>query len=628
MMIGRHGEQARRVTVLPRVTDKGGIIMKKFAALLTAMALVCSLAACGGNPQGSASGSGSGNVSGSGVSSSGVQGTEDDVWSPVDENGNTKRNERDAVSENGMVASSNVYATMAGLKILEEGGNAVDAAIAVAYALGVAEPYTSGIGGGGFMTIHAADGKNSFIDFREVASAAQTAEDWLGADGEVANSANSVGGLAVGVPGEVAGMEYALVNFGSGKLTRQQIIQPAIDLANNGYKVSGTMAGAISDGYSYMVGDYTELGKYYLNNDLPYEIGDTVTNPDLAKTLGLIAENGPDAFYKGEMADAIVAAVQKHGGKMTTEDLANYEAKEREPIVGTYRDYTIISAPPASSGGTHIVQALNVLENYDIGSMEVNSAEYLHLLSETFKACFADRSKYMADTDFAEVPLAGLASKDYAKTISDKITNESQDWTAGNPAQYEGNSTTSFSIADKEGNVVTVTQTIECFWGSKIAVEGYGFILNDQMHDFSTSLDSVNKLEGGKRPLSSMSPTVVLDPEGKAFMSVGTPGGVRIWPTVTQVISHVIDHGMDIQEAIDTCRIFDNGTDSGISYESSGTNPISAETIAELEAMGHTVTDKGEWQLFFGGVQGIVYQDDGKLHGGADPRRDGKALGF
>ncbi len=282
-----------------------------------------------------------------------------------------------------------------------------------------------------------------------------------------------------------------------------------------------------------------------------------------------------------------------------------------------------------SSDLTHIVQALNVLENFDVASMEVNSPEYIHLLSETFKACFADRSKYMADTDFAEVPLAGLTSKDYAKTIADKIdTGASQDWTAGNPAQYEGNSTTSFSIADKEGNVVTVTQTIECFWGSKIAVEGYGFILNDQMHDFSTSLDSVNKLEGGKRPLSSMSPTVVLDPQGKSFMSVGSPGGVRIWPTVTQVISHVIDHGMDIQEAIDTARIFDNGTDSGINYESAGVTPVTAETAAALEAMGHAVTDKGEWQLFFGGVQGIVYQDDGTLHGGADPRRDGKALGY
>ena len=384
-------------------------------------------------------------------------------------------------------------------------------------------------------------------------------------------------------------------------MSLEEVIQPAIDLANNGYVVSPTMYGAIADEYERMIGEYSELGQYYLKDGLPYEVGDIVTNPDLAKTLQLIAENGADAFYKGEVAEAIVAAVQKHGGVMTTEDLANYKAEERVPVTGTYRGYQIISAPPASSGGTHIVEALNVLENYDIGAMEVNSAEYLHLFSETFKACFADRAAYMADTAFADVPLDGLTSKDYAKTIYEKITDGSQDWTAGNPAQYEGNSTTSFSIADKEGNVVTVTQTIECFWGSKIAVEGYGFIMNDEMHDFSTSLDSVNKLE---------------------------PGGLRIWPTVTQVISHVIDHNMDIQEAIDTARIFDNGTDTGINYESGGVTPVTADVAAALEAQGHAVTDKGEWQLFFGGVQGIVYQEDGTLRGGADPRRDGKALGF
>ena len=606
--------------------------MKKLTALLTALALALTLTACGSKTPASGSGSAQPPASSTPSGSEPAPAEEDDgVWSPVDADGNTKRDERDAVSENGMVASSNVYATMAGVQVLEEGGNAVDAAIAVAYALGVAEPYTSGIGGGGFMTIHTADGANSFIDFREVAVAAQTAETWLNEDGTVKNdgTANSVGGLAVGVPGEVAGMEYALEHFGSGKLTRQQIMQPAIDLANNGYKVSGTMAGAIGDGYTYMVGEYPELGEYYLNDGLPYVINDTVTNPDLAKTLGLIAEGGADVFYKGEMAEAVVAAIQKHGGLMTTDDLAGYTVKERDPAVGTYRGYTIISAPPASSGGTHIVQALNVLENFDVASMEVNSPEYIHLLSETFKACFADRSKYMADTDFAEVPLAGLTSKDYAKTIADKIdTGASQDWTAGNPAQYEGNSTTSFSIADKEGNVVTVTQTIECFWGSKIAVEGYGFIMNDEMHDFSTSLDSVNKLEPGKRPLSSMSPTIVLREDGSSFMSVGSPGGLRIWPTVTQVISHVIDHNMDIQEAIDTARIFDNGTDTGINYESGGVTPVTADVAAALEAQGHAVTDKGEWQLFFGGVQGIVYQDDGTLHGGADPRRDGKALGY
>ena len=598
--------------------------MKKLLALLMAGAMTLSLFACG-NQAGTSS---SGSTSGSGSQS--TENTGDGVWSPVDANGNTKRNERDATSENGMVASSNVYATMAGLKVLEEGGNAVDAAVAVSYALGVAEPYTSGLGGGGFMLIHTADGQNKFIDYREVASAGQDAYTWLDENGEmISDTASTIGGLAVAVPGEVAGMEYALEKYGSGAVTRQEVMQPAIDLANNGYVVSATMAGAISDEYGYME-EYTELGEYYLDDmGLPYTTGATVTNPDLAKSLQEIAENGADAFYSGPMAQAMVDVVNKYGGKLTLEDLTNYQVKEREPVTSTYRGYEVISTPPSSSGGTHLIEILNVLENYDLSSMEVNSAEYLHLFSEAFKAAFADRTEYMADTDFvADVPLAGLTDKAYAKTIADKITDQAQQWSAGNPDDFGHGSTTSFSIADKEGNMVAVTQTINGFFGSMIAVPGYGFVMNNEMDDFAKDPESVNCVEPGKRPLSSMSPTMLLKEDGSAFMTIGSPGATRIFPTLVQVISHVVDHGMDIQEAIDTCRIYDNGTDDGISYESSGTNPISAETIEQLKAMGHNVTDKGEWQLFFGGVQGIVYQDDGTLRGGADPRRDGKALGF
>lgn len=598
--------------------------MKKLLALLMAGAMTLSLFACGNQ----ASTSSSGSTSGSGSQS--TENTGDGVWSPVDANGNTKRDERDATSENGMVASSNVYATMAGLKVLEEGGNAVDAAVAVSYALGVAEPYTSGLGGGGFMLIHTADGQNKFIDYREVASAGQDAYTWLDENGEmISDTASKIGGLAVAVPGEVAGMEYALENYGSGTVTRQEVMQPAIDLANNGYVVSATMAGAISDEYGYME-EYTELGEYYLDDlGLPYTTGATVTNPDLAKSLQEIAENGAEAFYSGPMAQAMVDVVNKYGGKLSMEDLANYAVKEREPVTSTYRGYEVISTPPSSSGGTHLIEILNVLENYDLSSMEVNSAEYLHLFSEAFKAAFADRTEYMADTDFVDnVPLAGLTDKEYAKTIYEKITDQAQQWSAGNPDDFGHGSTTSFSIADKEGNMVAVTQTINGFFGSMIAVPGYGFVMNNEMDDFAKDPESVNCVEPGKRPLSSMSPTMLLNEDGSAFMTIGSPGATRIFPTLVQVISHVVDHGMDIQEAIDTCRIYDNGTDDGISYESSGVNPISAETIEELKAMGHNVTDKGEWQLFFGGVQGIVYQDDGTLRGGADPRRDGKALGF
>ena len=603
--------------------------MKKFFALALAMAMTLSLAACGQKQEAPAPAPSAPAASTPAASTPAPEAPAvEEVWSSVDENGNLKLNERDDVGKNGMVTTANVYATMAGLEVLEMGGSAVDAAIAISYALGVVEPNASGLGGGGFFNIHMADGREVVIDYREVAPMAQDAYTWLNEDGTVKNgNANSVGALAAAVPGTVAGLEYALEHYGSGKLTRQQIMQPAIDLATEGYIIGGTTAAAIADYYDYMVTDYTVLGDYYLKDGLPYEVGDVITNPDLAKSLQMIAEGGRDAFYKGEMAQAIIDTLASYGGVMTMEDLANYEPAIREPVKGTYRGYEIVSCPPASSGGTHIVEVLNVLENYDIGAMGVNTPETLHVWSEALKACFADRGAFMADTAFADVPLAGLTSKEYAKTIADKITDQAQSWEKGAPWDYQGNSTTAYSVADAEGNIVSVTQTIECFWGCKIAIPGFGFIMNDQMHDFSTDPESVNKVEGGKKPLSSMSPTIVLDADGNAFMSLGSPGGLRIWPTVAQVISNVIDHGMSMQDAIDCARIFDRGNADGICYESAGENPVTADTVAALEAQGHTFTDKGGWNLFFGGCQGILFAEDG-IQGGADPRRDGKAIGF
>lgn len=605
--------------------------MKKFTALFIALALALSLVSCGTNSSGSSSGGPSGGSSSSSQAdpNEGLNPVER-VWSSVDENGNTKRDDRTATGENGVVTSANVYATQAGLEILEQGGNAVDAAIAVSYALGVVEPQASGLGGGGFMLVHSADGTNAFIDYREVAPSNMTSDMWLNEDGSLKDpTINSRGGLAIGVPGEVAGMEYARENFGSGNVTRQQIMQPAIELATRGYYVTTYQSEQITEHYNDML-TYPTIGSIYLREDgLPYENGDILQNPDLAKSLQMIADGGKDAFYKGEIAEAMLAEIQNYGSVMTQEDLDNYKVNVREPVTGNYRGYTIISSAPPSSGGTHIIEALNVLENYDMSSLEVNSAEYVHLWSETFKACFADRAAYMADTDFVDnVPLEGLTDKDYAKTIYDRITDESQIWTASDPYPYVHQSTTSFSVADKEGNIVTVTQTIECSFGSAVAIPGYGFIMNDQLHDFSTDPTSVNALEGNKHPLSSMSPTVVLNADGTPFLTLGTPGATRIWTSVAQIISRVIDHGMNIQDAIDVGRIYDNGTDSGINYESEAVNPVSPETAAELEAMGHATTDQGAWQMFFGGVQGIQYLKDGTLLGAADPRRDGKALGF
>ena len=553
----------------------------------------------------------------------------EDVWLPYNENLEKKRDDRDATGKNGAVASCNWYASKAGLEILKEGGNAFDAAAAVAYTLGVAEPYFSGLGGGGFMTIYSAkDDKVSVLDFRETAPAAANAQMWLDENGKMEQFSldgvnnlgdkSVIGGLSVAVPGEVAGFEYLLDNYGSDAVSRQQIFQPAIDTANNGYVVGVTFKEELDSEYTGIAANETLSNIYLDESGLPYEVGDVIKNPDLAKTLQLIADGGKDAFYTGDMAQAMVDAVAAWGGNMTMEDLANYEVKVREPVVGHYKDYTIYSLPPASSGGTHLVEILNILENY---------AEYVHRFSEAFKIAFADRAQYMADTDFADVPLAQLTSKDYAAERYSEITDKSGSYVAVEPEELEHYATTSFSVVDQWGNMVACTKTINYGFGSKVGVPGYGFIMNDEMDDFSADPESVNCAEGGKRPLSSMSPSIVLYPDGSPYMTIGSPGATRIFPTIAQVIERMIDYNMDIQDAIDCARIYDNASEN-ICYESGGVNPITPEVAKELQDRGHEVTDKGEWQLFFGGVQGISIGKDGTLRGGADPRRDGKALAY
>ena len=563
----------------------------------------------------------------------------EDVWLPYNENLEKKRDDRDATGKNGAVASCNWYASKAGLEILKEGGNAFDAAAAVAYTLGVAEPYFSGLGGGGFMTIYSAkDDKVSVLDFRETAPAAANAQMWLDEHGKMEQFSldgvnnlgdkSVIGGLSVAVPGEVAGFEYLLDNYGSDAVSRQQIFQPAIDTANNGYVVGVTFKEELDSEYTGIAANETLSNIYLDESGLPYEVGDVIKNPDLAKTLQLIADGGKDAFYTGDMAQAMVDAVAAWGGNMTMEDLANYEVKVREPVVGHYKDYTIYSLPPASSGGTHLVEILNILENYDdMDKIGVNSTEYVHRFSEAFKIAFADRAQYMADTDFADVPLAQLTSKDYAAERYSEITDKSGSYVAVEPEELEHYATTSFSVVDQWGNMVACTKTINYGFGSKVGVPGYGFIMNDEMDDFSADPESVNCAEGGKRPLSSMSPSIVLYPDGSPYMTIGSPGATRIFPTIAQVIERMIDYNMDIQDAIDCARIYDNASEN-ICYESGGVNPITPEVAKELQDRGHEVTDKGEWQLFFGGVQGISIGKDGTLRGGADPRRDGKALAY
>lgn len=433
----------------------------------------------------------------------------EDVWLPYNENLEKKRDDRDATGKNGAVASCNWYASKAGLEILKEGGNAFDAAAAVAYTLGVAEPYFSGLGGGGFMTIYSAkDDKVSVLDFRETAPAAANAQMWLDENGKMEQFSldgvnnlgdkSVIGGLSVAVPGEVAGFEYLLDNYGSDAVSRQQIFQPAIDTANNGYVVGVTFKEELDSEYTGIAANETLSNIYLDESGLPYEVGDVIKNPDLAKTLQLIADGGKDAFYTGDMAQAMVDAVAAWGGNMTMEDLANYEVKVREPVVGHYKDYTIYSLPPASSGGTHLVEILNILENYDdMDKIGVNSAEYVHRFSEAFKIAFADRAQYMADTDFADVPLAQLTSKDYAAERYSEITDKSGSYVAVEPEELEHYATTSFSVVDQWGNMVACTKTINYGFGSKVGVPGYGFIMNDEMDDFSADPESVNCAEGG-----------------------------------------------------------------------------------------------------------------------------------
>lgn len=527
----------------------------------------------------------------------------------------------------GVVAAAKPEASQVGVDILKKGGNAVDAAIATAFALGVLEPNASGIGGGGFMAIKLANMKEAVIvDFRESAPAASTPDMYkFGEDGKVVGNASVVGGLAVGVPGEVAGLLYALENYGSKKLSRAQVIQPAIDWANKGIPVTVNLNSIIQSELS-KINKFPACAAIYTKDGLPYEIGETIKNPDLAKTLALVAKNGKDAIYKGDIAKRIVAAVKDAGGILTEADLAAYEPKIRKPVTGTYRGYTIISAPPASSGGTHVIEILNILENFDLAKMGDGTPATTHAWIEALRLAFADRGKYMADADFVKVPLAGLTNKAYAKELAAKIdmTKAMGSATASDPTKFESGSTTHFSVMDKYGNMVAVTKSINYFFGSGVTVPGAGFIMNDHMDDFVLKPGHIQSVKPGKRPLSSMTPTLVLDPEGKPFMTVGSPGATRIIAAVAEVISNVIDHKMSVQEAIMAPRVFAMASGQ-VQLE----GRASINTLKGLQALGHDVNVRGDWDAYFGGVHAVVFDRKAKmLYGGADPRRDGQVAAY
>ena len=542
-------------------------------------------------------------------------------WKPYDANGNILRIDRDATGVNGVVSTGKYEATKIGVDIIKKGGNAIDAAVAVGFALGVCEPQSSGIGGGGFMVIRfAKTGETKFIDFREIAPKNATPDMWkLDKDGKVINNEKAVGGKAVGVPGEVKGMMYALEKYGT--MSRKDVIQPSVELAENGYEVSAVLSRDIKNKYD-MIEMFPETSKIYLNEGFPYEVGETIKNPDLANTLRKIIKNGEKAVYEGEIAKAIVKSAQDAGGPLTMEDMQNYDIRVNDPLVGHYRGYEIVTSAPPSSGGAHVVQILNILENYDMKNIKPGSAEYYHLFSEAIKMAFADRAKFCGDTEFIDVPIDGIISKDYAKELVKQLdSKKSKKYIAGNPWAWDGSKdTTHYSIVDKEGNIVAVTKTVNNVFASGVVAEGTGIILNNEMNDFDTGHGKANSVEAGKKPLSSMSPTIVLK-DGKPVMSLGAPGATRIITGVAQVISLVLDYGMDIQEAINFPRIHDD-------YDKLVCETrIDPAVIAKLKAMGHNVVEEADY-FEYPCVQGVTMGEDGKLRGGADPRREGKALGF
>jgi gamma-glutamyltranspeptidase/glutathione hydrolase len=536
---------------------------------------------------------------------------------------------RSASGVHGMVAAAHPLASQVGVDILKAGGNAIDAAVAVGFALGVVEPNASGLGGGGMMLIWLAEeNKAVFLDFRGRAPAAATGDMFeLDERGKVKPDARGfnpvvVGGKASAVPGETAGLLLALAEFGT--MSREQIIQPAIDHVERGVPVSKVLAAMITSNYDRLA-TFPASAEIYLDDGFPKEIGDTINNQDLAHTLSLIVEQGRDGFYLGPVAQSIADAIQADGGLMTLEDLANYQVSYREPVTGNYRGYDIISAPPPSSGGTHVVELLNIMENFDLEEMGLNSAESIHAWTEAMKMMYADRAKYMADSDFVDIPLKGLASKQYAHSQFERIdmNRAEQRYTAGDPWPVEGGSTTHFSVVDSMGNMVACTKSINHFFASGITAPGTGVMMNDMMDDFDKRPGQINSIAPGKKPISSMSPIVLLR-DGRPLASLGSPGGKRIITTMALLISNLIDFDMAIQPAIEAPR-FNNYETGPLKIESR----IPEDVRAVLEQKGHELSIKKDFDLYFGGAQGVVIDEKtGVMHGGGDPRRDGKAIGY
>ncbi|MDI6766015.1 MAG: gamma-glutamyltransferase [Bacteroidota bacterium] len=535
-------------------------------------------------------------------------------------------------AKHGMVVSAHHLASEVGVEIMKNGGNAVDAAVAVGFALAVVFPEAGNIGGGGFMLIRKNDGEAVCIDFREKAPKSAWRDMYLDGTGNI--SKNAVRGhLSVGVPGTVAGLLKALDEFGTMRL--KDIIQPAIDLAKNGFVVDHNLSENLKD-YEKDLREYESTVETFFNNGQLYIEGDTLRQPQLARTLERIQKHGANDFYQGETAQLIIEEVKKGGGLITEEDLENYQAVIRKPLTGTYRDYEIISIPPPSSGGLCLLELLNILEIYDLGLLGYRSSRSVHIMVEAMKQVYADRAEFMGDPEFISIPIETLISKEYAnerrKEIDTSRAKPSSFVTSGKKLVNEPQHTTHYSVVDSFGNCVSVTYTLNDLFGSQVVVDGAGFFLNNEMDDFSSKPgvpnsygligSYANSIEGGKRPLSSMTPTIVLK-DGKPIMILGARGGSRIITAVLQIVINVIDYGMNIRDAVNFPRFHHQWLPDELIYEKYS---LPDDVLQNLRTKGHTVK---EVKSKIGALEVIfIDQNTGWIYGAPDQREGGTAVGF